>query len=726
MSINVGTAVAYLTLDRSGFKNGLRSAGADLKKFATGTGGAEDRVKSLGNALTSTGKALAKPSIAAGTFLGAAVKTAGEFEAQMSKVQAISGATSEEMKQLEKTAREWGAKTKFSAKESAEAMEFMGMAGWKAQEMMDGLPGILNLAAASGEELGTTADIVTDALTAFGLQAKDSAHFADILASASTNSNTNVSMLGESFKYVAPVAGALGISAKDTSFALGLMANSGIKGSAAGTALRASLVNLAQPTKQMRKAMDELGVSLVDSKGKVKSGKVLFDELREKFSGLTEAQKTQYAATIFGKEAMSGMLAIINASDKDYNKLYKNLSNCNGEAEKMADTMQDNLKGAITNLKSAFEEMQIAVAKAVVPILTKVVKVVTKVVNVFNALPQPIKSAIGRVIGAIALLSPTFLILGKMVKTVSTVIGAFKKLKIAAMIFKTLPALITPHTLIIVGALAAIIAITIAVIKNWDKCKAAAKKFGKAISKIFQNLLKVIKKIIEGWIQQFKNLVKIFEWVGKMLKLSVKFWLKVLSGVIKVLKKIVGGWINLFKNLGKKFFGLGKNIVQGLINGIKSMFGKVSKVIKSLGDKVKNGFKKALKIHSPSRVFASYGGYIGEGLIEGIDGQEGAIDTKFKGLANKIKSLGNVRSNLNFGGLNNLALSGATGNSSGFNNISNSNKSMGITQDVKMYITIPNASEEGAKKVATEFKNMTKSTLKDEMTELFMNDVLRD
>ncbi|OOO66775.1 phage tail tape measure protein [Clostridium tepidum] len=230
MSINVGTAVAYLTLDRSGFKNGLRSAGADLKKFATGTGGAEDRVKSLGNALTSTGKALAKPSIAAGTFLGAAVKTAGEFEAQMSKVQAISGATSEEMKQLEKTAREWGAKTKFSAKESAEAMEFMGMAGWKAQEMMDGLPGILNLAAASGEELGTTADIVTDALTAFGLQAKDSAHFADLLASAASNSNTNVSMLGESFKYVAPVAGALGISAKDTSFALGLMANAGIKG----------------------------------------------------------------------------------------------------------------------------------------------------------------------------------------------------------------------------------------------------------------------------------------------------------------------------------------------------------------------------------------------------------------------------------------------------------------------------------------------------------------
>ncbi|MHB9943765.1 phage tail tape measure protein, partial [Clostridium sporogenes] len=232
--------------------------------------------------------------------------------------------------------------------------------GWKTGDMLNGIDGIMNLAAASGEDLALVSDIVTDALTAFGMSAKDSAQFADLLASAASNSNTNVSMLGESFKYVAPVAGALGHSAKDTAFALGLMANAGIKGSQSGTALRASLTNLAHPSKQMAEEMDRLGISLTDSNGKVKEGKALYDELRQKFSGLTDAQKTQSAATIFGKEAMSGMLSIINASDADYKKLYDSLSNCDGVAEEMANTMNDNLKGSLVLLGSAVEGAGIA------------------------------------------------------------------------------------------------------------------------------------------------------------------------------------------------------------------------------------------------------------------------------------------------------------------------------------------------------------------------------
>ncbi|MCW6105661.1 phage tail tape measure protein [Clostridium sporogenes] len=232
--------------------------------------------------------------------------------------------------------------------------------GWKTGDMLNGIDGIMNLAAASGEDLALVSDIVTDALTAFGMSAKNSAQFADLLASAASNSNTNVSMLGESFKYVAPVAGALGHSAKDTAFALGLMANAGIKGSQSGTALRASLTNLAHPSKQMAEEMDRLGISLTDSNGKVKEGKALYDELRQKFSGLTDAQKTQSAATIFGKEAMSGMLSIINASDADYKKLYDSLSNCDGVAEEMANTMNDNLKGSLVLLGSAVEGAGIA------------------------------------------------------------------------------------------------------------------------------------------------------------------------------------------------------------------------------------------------------------------------------------------------------------------------------------------------------------------------------
>ena len=278
----------------------------------------------------------------------AAVKTASDFDAEMSKVSAISGATGEDFDALRDKAREMGSKTKFSASESAEAMEYMAMAGWKTEDMLEGIEGIMNLAAASGEDLGTTSDIVTDALTAFGLSAQDSGHFADILAAASSNANTNVSMLGESFKYVAPVAGSLGMSAEDTSVALGLMANSGIKASQAGTALRSILTRMAKPTKQSQAALDALGLSLTDEQKNVKDLATLMGDMREAFSHCNDAEKAQYAALLAGQEGMSGLLAIVNASEADYNKLTGAIENCDGSAEDMALTMQDNLQGQLT------------------------------------------------------------------------------------------------------------------------------------------------------------------------------------------------------------------------------------------------------------------------------------------------------------------------------------------------------------------------------------------
>ena len=209
-------------------------------------------LESVGGKMSAVGSTLTRNVTAPIVGIGAAaVKTTADFDSQMSKVSAISGATGKDFDALREKAREMGAKTKFSATEAGQGFEYMAMAGWKTGDMLDGIEGIMNLAAASGEDLGTTSDIVTDALTAFGLSAKDSGHFADILAAASTNANTNVSMLGESFKYAAPVAGALGISAEDTSVALGIMANSGIKASQAGTALRTGLSNMAKPTKQI-------------------------------------------------------------------------------------------------------------------------------------------------------------------------------------------------------------------------------------------------------------------------------------------------------------------------------------------------------------------------------------------------------------------------------------------------------------------------------------------
>ena len=292
-----------------------------------------------------------------------------DFESMMSQVKAISGATGQAFDDLTAKAQEMGATTKFTATESAEAFNYMAMAGWKPQQMIDGISGIKSLAAASGEDLGTTSDIVTDALTAFGLQAGDAGHFADVLAQASANANTNVSMLGESFKYVAPVAGAMNYSVEDTSLALGLMANASIKGSMAGTALKTSLANMAAPTDSMAAAMDKYGISLTDSEGNMKSLRGVIDNLRGSLGGLSETEQTAAASTIFGKEAMAGMLAIINASEEDYNKLSTAIGNSKDAAEGMADTMLDNLKGSFTLMQSAIEGTENAFGKRLSPYL---------------------------------------------------------------------------------------------------------------------------------------------------------------------------------------------------------------------------------------------------------------------------------------------------------------------------------------------------------------------
>lgn len=273
----------------------------------------------------------------------------------MSEVAAISGATGEDLQKLTDKAKEMGAKTKFSATESAEAFKYMAMAGWKTGDMLNGIEGIMNLAAASGENLGSVSDIVTDALTALGYSAKDSSHFADVLAAASSNSNTNVGMMGETFKYAAPLAGALGYSMEDLAMSIGLMANAGIKSSQAGTSLRSLFTQLAKPTKEVDKAMTKYGISLTKSGGEMKTLREVMENMRTSLQGLPADEQTAAAAAIAGQEAMTGLLAIINASDDDWDKLSKAIDNCNGSAEDMAKTMLDNLPGAVIIAKSALQ-----------------------------------------------------------------------------------------------------------------------------------------------------------------------------------------------------------------------------------------------------------------------------------------------------------------------------------------------------------------------------------
>ena len=334
----------------------------DTKIDTSGFKGGIDKIKSIAQAGVSAVTAtLAGITAALGAGATAAATVGSSFEAAMSKVSAISGATGDSLQSLTDKAKEMGAKTKFSASESASALQYMAMAGWDTESMLNGIDGIMNLAAADGLDLATTSDIVTDALTAFNLKASDSTHFADVLAKASSSANTNVSMLGESFKYVAPLAGTMGYSVEDVSLALGLMANASVKGSMAGTSLKTALSNLASPTEDMANVMTQYGISISNTERNALPLIDVLKTLREKFGGLSETEQTAAASTLFGKEAMSGMLAIINASDSDFDNLTQNINNADGAAKSMADTMQDNLQGQITILKSGLEGLGIEI-----------------------------------------------------------------------------------------------------------------------------------------------------------------------------------------------------------------------------------------------------------------------------------------------------------------------------------------------------------------------------
>lgn len=340
-----------------------------------------DQLGKGAQAMQEINKVALAAAAAIGTVTVAATKVGMDFEAQMSRVEAISGATTEEMEALSAKAKEMGATTKFSATESGKALEYMAMAGWKSEQMLAGLPAVMNLAAASGEDLGTTSDIVTDAMTALGMGAEEAGHFADILAATSSNANTNVALMGDTFRYVATEAGALNISAEEIALAIGVMANSGVKASQAGSSLRAILSRLATDQAGAAKAIEDLGVSFYDATGNMRPfGEILVD-LRGKFKGLNHEQQQSLGAVVAGKTALPGFLALMNATDDDFKKVTRSINSCDGSAKRMAETMNKNLKGQITMLGSALEGAGIALYEKFQEPLTNAVSAATEKVS---------------------------------------------------------------------------------------------------------------------------------------------------------------------------------------------------------------------------------------------------------------------------------------------------------------------------------------------------------
>ena len=380
-----------------------------------------EQLKDMGDKVSGVGEKMLPATVAVVGLGTAAVKTAADFDSGMSKVAAISGATGDDLDALRDKAREMGSKTKFSASEAASAMEYMAMAGWKTEDMLGGIEGIMNLAAASGENLATTSDIVTDALTAFGLSAAASGHFADVLAAASSNANTNVSMMGETFKYAAPIAGALGFSVEDTAEAIGLMANAGIKGSQAGTSLRTIMNNLAGEVKICGSAIGEVTIQTTNADGSMRELSDILADCRVAFSQLSESEQAAAAETLVGKNAMSGFLALMNAGEADINKLSSAIENCDGTSQRMAETMQDNLEGQLTILKSQLQELAISFGEILMPAIRSIVSALQKFADWMNGLSDGTKRLITTIALLVAAIGPVLIVVGKVMSAVGTI-----------------------------------------------------------------------------------------------------------------------------------------------------------------------------------------------------------------------------------------------------------------------------------------------------------------
>lgn len=359
-----GKVVIETDLDSSGIEKGLKSLGSITTKG----------LKAATTAIAGTATAL-------GGVATAAVKVGSDFEAQMSRVKAISGATGEEFEKLRNQAIELGADTAFSASEAAQGMENLAAAGFTTNEIMSAMPGMLDLAAASGEDLANSADIAASTLRGFGLEASEAGHVADVLAENANRTNSSVAETGEAMKYIAPLARAAGISMEETAAAIGIMANAGIQGSQAGTTLRGALSRLSKPTDVMQQAMDELGVSFYDSEGKMKSLADQVGMLQDAMEGMTDEQKNNYLVTLYGQEALSGMLALINEGPESLSDLTEAYEVCDGAAQKAATTMQDNLKGAVEALSGSAETLGIVFYDSVSGSLKDAVQVVNESVD---------------------------------------------------------------------------------------------------------------------------------------------------------------------------------------------------------------------------------------------------------------------------------------------------------------------------------------------------------
>lgn len=502
--MNAGNIVATLRLKTSEFKQGMDKAKSELGSF-------EKKVKNVSSDFKKVGTVMTAFGTAASVGLGSAVKTAADFESAMSRVGALSGASGKEMQSLTKEAQRLGATTSFSASQAAEGMQYLAMAGWDTSEILEGMTGVLDMAAAGQVELGDAANIASNIMSGFGMEASKSADVADILTKAFTSSNTSLHGLGETMKYAAPAANAVGWSLESTAAAAGQLGDAGIDASMAGTALRSAITRLAAPTKDAAEVLDKFGIATTDANGQLRPLHEILGQMKSGFSDLTDAQKAQAVQSIFGTEAMSAMLTLME--DPEGLKAFtKELENAGGTAEEIARQQMDNLKGRIIELSSAFEGAQIAIGTALIPAIDVLVAVLQKALEWFNSLPESVQSSIAIFMALTAVLS---LVGGAMllfIGFIPNIIDGFRSLSV---VMTTLGKGITavgsafvwlftsPIGLTILG-IAALAGAVVLLVKNFDVVKEKLEEFGFTMEN-FQNILSVVKDTASELWETFKE-----------------------------------------------------------------------------------------------------------------------------------------------------------------------------------------------------------------------------
>ena len=649
----ISTAIQFI----DGFTRPSREVIQSMRQMGNEAIKAGKQIQNAGKTIANAGATLTKAvTLPIAGVATAAVKTAADFEAAMSEVGAISGASGEDMAKLTAKAKEMGATTAFSASESAEAMKYMAMAGWKTADMTEGIAGIMNLAAASGEDLAITSDIVTDGLTAFGMAAKESGRFADVMAATSSNANTNVALMGETFKYCASTAGAMGYSVEDISVAIGIMGNAGIKGSMAGTTLKNTIANLAKPTDAQAAVMKKLGISLTDSSGNMKSFAEVMDNLRSSFSGLSETEKAAAATTLAGKESMAGLLTIVNASTEDFDKLTAAINGSSGSAEEMAAKMLDNLNGQLTLLKSAVEGIAITIGNKLMPYVKTAVSWVQKAADYINNLNDAQLDNIIKWAGIAAAIGPAIMVFGKVVTAVGTAQRIFGTITKTIANFSGIMGVITSPAGIVIGVLAAIALAAFLIIKNWDKVKG----FLQGVGNWFKNAFEKAGFSVEGFKRKFTSIGNtigsIAGKIGGFCKAVAGIFKKEFAGDIKagaaeaggILETLVGGTVAAFDGIvtavdkGLQVFdallsfftgafaGNWDNAAQGFRNSLKNIFPPdIAEGLTKAFDTVLPVIKAAV-----SGVKAMFGG-----LVQDVKKIFGGIGAVFKGIGTMLKGI---------------------------------------------------------------------------------------